>query len=60
MMSDIVLWRKKILSPVENSDWASEMVLNPAIIEDPETKRIHMIFRATGPYPQARIEESPF
>lgn len=58
-MNDIVLWRKKILSPVENSDWASEMVLNPAIIEDPKTKRIHMIFRATGPYPQARIEGEP-
>lgn len=58
-MNEIVLWRKKLLSPVENSDWASEMVLNPAIIEDPKTKRIHMLFRATGPYPQARIEGEP-
>ena len=58
-MNEIVLWRKKLLSPVENSDWASEMVLNPAIIEDPKTKRIHMIFRATGPYPQAKVEGDP-
>ncbi len=58
-MNEIVLWRKKLLSPVENSDWASEMVLNPAIIEDPKTKRIHMIFRSTGPYSQARIEGEP-
>ena len=58
-MNEIVLWRKHLLSPVESSDWASEMVLNPAIIEDPETKRIHMIFRATGPYPQACIEGEP-
>ncbi len=58
-MNEIVLWRKQLLAPVENLDWASEMVLNPAIIEDPKTKRIHMIFRATGPYPQARIEGEP-
>ena len=58
-MNEIVLWRKKLLSPVENSYWASEMVLNPAIIEDPKTKRIHMLFRATGPCPQARIEGEP-
>lgn len=58
-MNEVVLWRKKLLSPVENSYWASEMVLNPAIIEDPKTKRIHIIFRATGPYPQARIEGEP-
>ncbi len=55
-MNEIVMWRKKLLSPVENTDWASEMVLNPAIIEDPKTKRIHMIFRATGPSPQNGLE----
>jgi predicted GH43/DUF377 family glycosyl hydrolase len=30
--------------------WASEMVLNPAVIEDPKSKRLHMLFRATGPF----------
>lgn len=30
--------------------WASEMVLNPAVIEDPTSKRLHMLFRATGPF----------
>ena len=46
-MNEIVLWRKKLLSPVENSDWASEMVLNPATfieydvsIFDGETHRL--------------------
>ena len=55
-MNEIVMWRKKLLSPVEGSDWASEMVLNPAIIEDPKTKRIHMIFRATGPSEKDGLE----
>lgn len=58
-MENIVINRKCILSPVKDCDWASEMVLNPAIIEDPKTKRIHMIFRATGPYPQAVVDGDP-
>ena len=55
-MENIVINRKCILSPVKDCDWASEMVLNPSIIEDPKTKRIHMFFRAIGPCPQALVE----
>ncbi|MBE7031212.1 MAG: hypothetical protein E7409_07290 [Ruminococcaceae bacterium] len=54
--SSLVKWRKHLLSPVEGSDWASEMTFNPAIIRDPDTGRIHMLTRTIGPYPQARLE----
>ena len=35
---EFVISRKKVLSPVVGSDWACEMVLNPAIIKDPNSK----------------------
>jgi len=58
-MDNVVKWRKKLLSPVNGSEWASEMVLNPAMIQDPVTGRIHMLFRATGPFKAAQIEGKP-
>ena len=59
MVNSIVKWRKKLLSPIKGSEWASEMVLNPALVTDPETSKIHMLFRATGPYSGARIPGKP-
>ncbi|OAS15088.1 hypothetical protein [Paenibacillus oryzisoli] len=47
---------KPVLEPVPGCDWADKMVLNPAIIKDPDSNRIHMLFRATGPWPQKRRE----
>lgn len=44
------------LEPVPGCDWASKMVLNPAIVKDPESDTIHMLFRATGPWPKKRRE----
>ncbi|CAM4226732.1 putative GH43/DUF377 family glycosyl hydrolase [Paenibacillus endophyticus] len=44
------------LVPQAGCDWASKMVLNPAIVQDPDGSRLHMLFRATGPWPQARKE----
>ncbi|MDF2922298.1 MAG: hypothetical protein K0R57_1212 [Paenibacillaceae bacterium] len=44
------------LVPQPDCDWASKMVLNPAIIKDPESERLHMLFRATGPWAQKRKE----
>jgi predicted GH43/DUF377 family glycosyl hydrolase len=35
------------------------MVLNPGIILDPRTGRIHMLFRATGPWPAKRLPGRP-
>ncbi len=56
---NIVLKRKLILSPVKDCPFASEMVLNPAIIEDPKTGKIHMLIRTSGPYPHKRLEGKP-
>ncbi|MBR5508062.1 MAG: hypothetical protein IKV88_08455 [Clostridia bacterium] len=55
----LVKWRKKILSPIQGHEWAGEMVLNPAIIKDPESRKIHMLFRATGPWEKAQIDGKP-
>lgn len=45
-----------VLSPVEGCDWASKMVLNPAIVQDPDSDTLHMLFRATGPWPRKQQE----
>jgi len=58
-MKNIVLERKEILRPQESVDWASEMVLNPAIIKDPKTNRIHMLVRTTGPCAGLGLPETP-
>ncbi|MFD0679032.1 MULTISPECIES: glycoside hydrolase family 130 protein [unclassified Paenibacillus] len=47
---------KPALEPVPGCDWASKMVLNPAIVQDPESSTLHMLFRATGPLAQKRRE----
>ncbi|MGG1519332.1 hypothetical protein ABE504_28295 [Paenibacillus oryzisoli] len=44
------------LVPLEGCDWANKMVLNPAIVQDPAGPRLHMLFRATGPWPQKQRE----
>ncbi len=59
MIYDFIHSKRQVLSKVENSSWASEMVLNPAIIEDRDTGRIHMLFRATGPWPEKGLPGKP-
>ena len=56
MSEKIVFNRKCILGPVADCPFASEMVLNPAIIKDPDTERIHMLIRVSGPSPEKRLE----
>jgi len=51
--------RKLLLEKDIRSDWANEMVLNPSIIKDRETGRIHMLFRATGSWDKRRISGRP-
>ncbi len=41
-----------ILEPQKNVPWAETMVTNPAIIKDPVDNRLHMLFRACGPWPE--------
>ncbi len=46
--------------PKPGSPWADKMVLNPAMVADPDDPdTIHMLFRATGPYPEARLPGKP-
>jgi len=40
--------------------WAETMVTNPAIIKDPESNRIHMLFRACGPWPEYKLEYAKY
>jgi len=49
-------FRKRcVLVPREGCVWADKMVLNPAMVADPDAPgTIHMLFRATGPYPQSQ------
>jgi len=48
-----------ILSPRAGVPWADTMVLNPSVINDPGAGRLHMLFRATGPWPQGRVKGKP-
>jgi len=51
--------RKLLLAPQPGSYWASEMVLNPAIIYDQKASRLHILFRATGPCSQKSLPGKP-
>lgn len=58
-MENVVIRREQLLSPRKDVPWASEMILNPGIVEDPESGRIHMILRTSGPTPEKRLEGKP-
>ncbi len=45
---------RPVLLPQPGVPWAKTMVLNPAVIDEPGSTRLHMLFRASGPWPQAR------
>lgn len=40
--------RRLILEAQADCPWANQMVLNPGVIRDPQSGRLHMLFRATG------------
>jgi len=49
-----------VITPKKGCLWAETMVLNPAIIKDMSSPRLHMLFRASGPWPQMHVEGQPF
>lgn len=51
--------KKLLLEPIPGSSWASEMVLNPAVLYEEGTGRLHMLFRATGPWPEKQLAGKP-
>lgn len=48
-----------VLSPQTGVPWADTMLLNPSIIDEPGTGTLHMLFRATGPWPQRQTPGRP-
>ncbi|MBN2641890.1 MAG: hypothetical protein JXR78_09565 [Victivallales bacterium] len=53
-------YKRLLFGPWEKSSWASKMVLNPAMIQDPKNPQtIHMLFRATGPCPNKQLQGKP-
>ena len=68
MPNDTFTGRNRMLSfekqfvraPQPGCDWASQMILNPALIADPDNpEKLHMLFRATGPWPAKQIPGKP-
>ncbi|MCK5241069.1 hypothetical protein KAR34_01335 [bacterium] len=59
MSFDFVHSKQLVLEPQPGSPWADEMVLNPAIIQDKNSQRLHMLFRATGPWPEKQLAGKP-
>lgn len=55
----IFMQRKHILSSQKNNPWMGEMVLNPAIIRDESTARIHMLFRHPVPGENKQLSGKP-
>lgn len=52
--------KRQICTPREGCDWGNKMVLNPAMLSDPENpQKIHMLFRATGPYARKQQPGKP-
>ena len=56
-----IAYKKRFLfGPKAGCPWADKMVLNPAMVQDPDdADTLHILFRATGPWPQARMEGRP-
>lgn len=48
--------KKPAIEPKEGCKWADTMVLNPAIVKDDKSNTIHMLFRATGPWPEKNLK----
>lgn len=41
-----------VLAPNKDIPWADTMVCNPGFIKDPTSNRLHMLYRACGPWPE--------
>ncbi|MEA2012579.1 MAG: hypothetical protein U9O87_05770 [Verrucomicrobiota bacterium] len=52
--------KRYIMSAQQDCPWASKMILNPAMVIDPENSNvIHMLFRSTGPCPESQLKGKP-
>jgi mannose/cellobiose epimerase-like protein (N-acyl-D-glucosamine 2-epimerase family)/predicted GH43/DUF377 family glycosyl hydrolase len=53
---EIYYSKKPVIEPKPGCSWADTMVLNPAIVKDAASDTLHMLFRATGPWPQKNLK----
>jgi predicted GH43/DUF377 family glycosyl hydrolase len=52
--------KRFVMGPQSGCDWSEKMILNPAIIKDPEDGNVlHMLFRATGPWAEKQVDGKP-
>lgn len=52
--------KQYIMGAQYDCPWASKMILNPAMVKDPENSNvIHMLFRSTGPCPENQLQDKP-
>ena len=60
-MKELLKYEKHfVMGPQADCPWASKMILNPAIVKDPDNSSIlHMLFRSTGPCPENRLPGKP-
>ena len=59
-MEKPIFTKRQICVPPPGNPWAGKMVLNPAIIADrTDPDLLYMLFRATGPYPEAQTAGKP-
>lgn len=57
MKKPVIQYSKNpVIVPKESCEWANTMVLNPAIVKDTKSDRIHMLFRATGPWSHKNLK----
>lgn len=56
MIPEIKCSAKPVIEPKEGCEWADTMVLNPAIVKDTKSNRLHMLFRATGPWSKKNLK----
>jgi len=56
MIPEIRYSKKPVIEPKEGCAWADTMVLNPAIVKDPDSDTIHMLFRSTGPWAEKNLK----
>lgn len=50
---------KPVLEPKPDCKWAETLVFNPAIVKDPQSNRIHMLFRAAGAFASIQSPNQP-
>jgi predicted GH43/DUF377 family glycosyl hydrolase len=58
-IEELVIKRHLLIEANSSCPWASEMVLNPGLIYDSKRKKLHMLFRATGPFEASGISGKP-